>query len=271
MGRRRGVGSPQEGGAEGVMLAGRMPKRGMPKRGERGFTLVETIVAVLVLSLVGLAAAQFAVMAIRTSYAQQMRSTAVSLGDDGVERVQAQIASVNSDSYFTELTKGMSADGVKEAYNALLDAGAFTANAGASASAQISDLGYAATVDGSGKYVQSARTTQGKDFKHSTFQVYTVVEKAYRLSGTMQVKTASEWGLPNHGLEYVSGGGASADVNDRTKAVTKAFTSGSTNTYVPVIRVVVGVTWPDNLTKGKTCIYTTSTLLDVAPDQKIIV
>lgn len=87
MGRRRGVGSPQEGGAEGVMLAGRMPKRG-----ERGFTLVETIVAVLVLSLVGLAAAQFAVTAIRTSYAQQMRSTAVSLGDDGVERVQAQIA-----------------------------------------------------------------------------------------------------------------------------------------------------------------------------------
>ena len=93
MGRRRGVGSPQEGGAEGVMLAERMLKRGMPKRGERGFTLVETIVAVLVLSLVGLAAAQFAVTAIRTSYAQQMRSTAVSLGDDGVERVQAQIAS----------------------------------------------------------------------------------------------------------------------------------------------------------------------------------
>lgn len=243
----------------------------LPKQGERGFTLVETIVAVIVLSLVGLAAAQFAVTAVRTSYAQQMRSTAVSLGDDGVERVQAQLASVKSDSYFEELTKGMGAADVKEAYNALLDAGAFTANAGAAASAQISDLGYAATVDGSGKYVQPARTTQGKDFKHSTFQVYTVVEKAYRLSGTMQVKTASEWGLPDHGLDYVGGGDASADVNDPTKAVTKAFKSGSANMYIPVLRVVVGVTWPDNISKNKICIYTTSTLLDVAPDQKIIV
>ncbi|WP_236028241.1 type IV pilus modification PilV family protein [Bifidobacterium pongonis] len=243
----------------------------MPKRGERGFTLVETIVAVIVLSLVGLAAAQFAVTAVRTSYAQQLRSTAVSLGDDGVERVQAQIASVKSDSYFEELTKGMSQADVKEAYNALLDAGAFTSSAGASPSVAQNDIGYASSADGSDKYIHPARTTQGKDFKQSSFNVYTVVEKAYRLSGTMQVKTASEWGLPDHGLDYVGGGDASADVNNPTKAVTKAFKSGSSHTYVPVLRVVVGVTWPDNISKNKTCIYTTSTLLDVAPDQKIIV
>ena len=179
MGRRRGVGSPQEGGAEGVMLAGRMPKRGMPKRGERGFTLVETIVAVLVLSLVGLAAAQFAVTAIRTSYAQQMRSTAVSLGDDGVERVQAQIASVNSDSYFDELTKGMGESRVDDAYTALQKAGAFTSNG--AVTTQLKDLGWAATADSSDTYIHPARTTTGKDFKQSEFTVYTVVEKAYRL------------------------------------------------------------------------------------------
>lgn len=101
--------------------------------------------------------------------------------------------------------------------------------------------------------------------------MYTVVEKAYRLSGTMQVKTASAWGLPNHGLDYVNGGDASGDVWTPTKPVTKAFKSGSTSTYVPVIRVVVGVTWPDNLTKNKTCIYTTSTVLDVNADWKLIV
>lgn len=269
MGRRRGVGFPQEGGAEGVMLAGRMPKRGMPKRGERGFTLVETIVAVLVLSLVGLAAAQFAVTAIRTSYAQQMRSTAVSLGDDGVERVQAQIASVNSDSYFDELTKGMGESRVDDAYTALQKAGAFTSNG--TVTTQLKDLGWAATADSSDTYIHPARTTTGKDFKQSEFMVYTVVEKAYRLSGTMQVKTASAWGLPNHGLDYVNGGDASGDVWTPTKPVTKAFKSGSTSTYVPVIRVVVGVTWPDNLTKNKTCIYTTSTVLDVNADWKLIV
>ena len=264
MGLRRGIGFPHEGGAEGVV-----PGRRMPKRGERGFTLVETIVAVMVLSMVGLAAAQFAVTAIRTSYAQQMRSTAVSLGDDGMERVRAQIASVSSDSYFDELTKGMGESDVDNAYTALEKAGAFTVNG--TVATQTKDLGWAATADGSGKIIHPARVTTGKDFKQSKFNVYTVVEKAYRLSGTMQVKTASEWGLPDHGLDYVNGGDASSDVWTPTKSVTKAFKSGSANTYVPVIRVIVGVTWPDNQTKNKTCIYTTSTVLDVNTDWKLIV
>ena len=262
--RTRGVAFYRERKAEGMV-----PARRMPKRGERGFTLVETIVAVLVLSLVGLAAAQFAVNAIRTSYAQQMRSTAVSLGDDGVERVQAQVASVDSNSYFDELAKGMGESRVDDAYTALQKAGAFTTNG--TVTTQLKDLGWASVADTSGKYIQPARTTTGKDFKQSQFKVYTVVEKVYRLSGTMQIKTASAWGLPNHGLDYVSGGDASSDVWTPTQSVTKMFKSGSTSTYVPMIRVVVGVTWPDNLTKNKTCIYTTSTVLDVNADWKLIV
>lgn len=55
----------------------------------------------------GLAAAQFAITAIRTSYAQQQRSTAVSLGDDGMERMRAQIANVDANQYLDELIKGM--------------------------------------------------------------------------------------------------------------------------------------------------------------------
>lgn len=38
----------------------------LPKRGESGFTLVEVLVAIVVLSITGLAAAQFAITAIRT-------------------------------------------------------------------------------------------------------------------------------------------------------------------------------------------------------------
>ena len=68
----------------------------LPKRGESGFTLVEVLVAIVVLSITGLAAAQFAITASRTSYAQQQRSTAVSLGDDGMERMRAQIANVDA-------------------------------------------------------------------------------------------------------------------------------------------------------------------------------
>ena len=64
----------------------------LPKRGESGFTLVEVLVAIVVLSITGLAAAQFAITAIRTSYAQQQRSAAIALGSDGIERMRAQIA-----------------------------------------------------------------------------------------------------------------------------------------------------------------------------------
>ena len=39
----------------------------LPKRGESGFTLVEVLVAIVVLSITGLAAAQFAITAIRSS------------------------------------------------------------------------------------------------------------------------------------------------------------------------------------------------------------
>ena len=107
-----------EGAAHGVQLAhsGRRP----PIQGLRrvasidcqnvaspGFTLVEVLVAIVVLSITGLAAAQFAITAIRTSYAQQQRSTAVSLGDDGMERMRAQIANVDANQYLDELIKGM--------------------------------------------------------------------------------------------------------------------------------------------------------------------
>ncbi len=40
---------------------------------------------------------------------------------------------------------------------------------------------------------------------------------------------------------------------------------------MPMIRVVVGVTWDDNMHQGKTCLYTTSELLDIGVDNKLII
>lgn len=90
----------------------------LPKRGESGFTLVEVLVAIVVLSITGLAAAQFAITAIRTSYAQQQRSAAIALGSDGIERMRAQIADHTSapSSYYTDLLPGMGVDDVKKAH-----------------------------------------------------------------------------------------------------------------------------------------------------------
>lgn len=100
----------------------------LPKRGESGFTLVEVLVAIVVLSITGLAAAQFAITAIRTSYAQQQRSAAIALGSDGIERMRAQIADHTSapSSYYTDLLPGMGVDDVKKAHANLTAVGAIT-------------------------------------------------------------------------------------------------------------------------------------------------
>lgn len=111
----------------------------LPKRGESGFTLVEVLVAIVVLSITGLAAAQFAITAIRTSYAQQQRSTAVSLGDDGMERMRAQIANVDANQYLDELIKGMGETSVTAAQKNLSDVGAIAS--------QLADLSYTSSPD----------------------------------------------------------------------------------------------------------------------------
>lgn len=102
----------------------------LPKRGESGFTLVEVLVAIVVLSITGLAAAQFAITAIRTSYAQQQRSAAIALGSDGIERMRAQIVDHTSapSSYYTDLLPGMGVDDVKKAHANLTAVGAIPHN-----------------------------------------------------------------------------------------------------------------------------------------------
>ena len=65
-------------------------------------------------------------------------------------------------------------------------------------------------------------------------------------------------------------GSATADILDPGKTVSGAFTFGA-HTYMPMIRVVVGVTWDDNMHQGKTCLYTTSELLDIGVDNKLII
>lgn len=237
----------------------------LPKRGESGFTLVEVLVAIVVLSVTGLAAAQFAVTAIRTSYAQQQRSAAIALGDDGMERIRAQIAGVDSTRYFSELIKGMGDGSVATAQKNLVDSGAITS--------QFSDLARTGSPDTDDKYVQPVRTTTGKDAKHTTYTVNTVVEKCFRISGTMACKTASQLGVTNSSaISYVDNPAmsATADILTSNKMPSGAFAFGS-ETYLPMIRVVVGVTWADGFNKGRTCIYTTSELLDVSADYKLII
>lgn len=255
-----------EGAAHGVQLAhsGRRPRfRGC---GESGFTLVEVLVAIVVLSITGLAAAQFAITAIRTSYAQQQRSTAVSLGDDGMERMRAQIANVDANQYLDELIKGMGETSVTAAQKNLSDVGAIAS--------QLADLSYTSSPDpDKSKYIQPVRATAGKDAKHTEYTVNTVVERCFRASGEISCKTASQLGISRSSATSYTANtstSATADILDPGKTVSGAFTFGA-HTYMPMIRVVVGVTWDDNMHQGKTCLYTTSELLDIGVDNKLII
>ncbi|MFR2313722.1 MAG: hypothetical protein ACLS6O_02300 [Bifidobacterium sp.] len=62
---------------------------------------------------------------------------------------------------------------------------------------------------------------------------------------------------------------ATADILDPGKTVSGAFTFGA-HTYMPMIRVVVGVTGRQHAS-GQTCLYTTSELLDIGVDNKLII
>ncbi len=245
------------------LAAGRVKR--LTNRGEAGFTLVEVLVAVVVLSVTGLAAAQFAITAIHTSYAQQQRSTAVSLGSDGIERMRAQIADDKSKpaQYYVDLLAGMGVDGVNQAQANLAAVGAI--------SSQPSDLAATDTPDtDAGKYIQPVRATTGKDAKQTKYTVNTVVEKCYRLSGTMDCKTASALGISGGssiaGLDGTEDSSLKSAILSRNSIPTKGFIYES-KTYMPMVRVVVGVTWKDGMNNGKTtAVYTTNELLNVVGD-----
>ena len=96
-------------------------RRALLKRMQRGFTMVEVIVAIGMLTLVGLAAAQFAITAVHSSYAHQQRAIAVGLAESGMEQVQESVKGKDGNTIFSTLTSGMSKSGAQEALKAATD------------------------------------------------------------------------------------------------------------------------------------------------------
>ena len=245
------------------------------RRNQQGFTIVEVLVALLILLLVGTVAVQFAVSAIHTSYQQQQRATAMTLSTSGMEKVRSRIRGMSGDSYLASITAGTTKDQATQAYNALK----------ADDVVRDGDFQLAwsdGTAPASGSIAYSAvDTTSSADTNGTEFKVYTVVGKCYRIAkGNSSSNNAacsaidtSSMGIP----EYVDCDNGTSDeltaaITDPTKCAKGAFKLGSA-TYEPMLRVTVAVEWQFGGfgSSGEKEVYATSEYLDCSPEVDIIV
>lgn len=238
---------------------------------QRGLTMVEVIVAIGMLTLVGLAAAQFAVTAVHSSYAHQQRAIAVGLAESGMEQVQESVKGKEGNTIFSTLTSDMSKSGAQEALKAATDLNVIE---------NASDImGLWWNDSPSATAIRAKVETNDQQGKGTTYTVYTVVGKCYRLSAEASCLSASKQGLVTSSgdvgaYKYVGEGNKAVDaasIMDATKFPTGPFNTGtaSSPTYSPMSRVVVLVTWPDSQHQGKTCWYSTATIFDGSNDDTL--
>ena len=230
-------------------------------RNEQGFTLIEVIVSIALVLVAGLAAAQFTITAIHTSHAQQQRAAAVSIANGSLEQAEALLGSNKPQDYAKTLVKGVKESESKAAWKAVSDLGAV--------SADDMDLFYQleSTSDTGGVTVK--RMAKPEESRSGTFTVYTMLGKCYRKQGTAACKSANALGLPTGGLQSGSTD-VSSQVWSNADMPTAPFkNSADAHTYIPMLRVMVAVTWPDVGGSAKTCVYATSRLIDPNEDKAI--
>ena len=69
---------------------------GLPRRNDSGLTLIEVVVAVVILSIVALASAALGIQGISTSTSQQRQEVAVTIANSAMEQVSAANIAVNT-------------------------------------------------------------------------------------------------------------------------------------------------------------------------------
>lgn len=231
-------------------------------RNEQGFTLIEVIVSIALVLVAGLAAAQFTITAIHTSHAQQQRAAAVSIANGSLEQAEVLLGSNKPQDYAKILMKGVTESNSEDAWNTVAGLGAV--------SADDMDLLYqpASATDTPDSGIKVKRTAQPEESRSGTFTVYTVLGKCYRKQSTAACKSASALGLPPTGGLRSGSADVSSQVWSNTDMPTAPFNNGTVK-YIPMLRVMVAVTWPDVGGSTKTCVYATSRLIDPNEDKAI--
>ena len=202
-------------------------------RAESGFTLVEVIVAIVILTLVGLSSAQFAITAIRSSTSHQQRSAAVSIAASGIEDVRDTTRSSVEFSKTGLKTSGTADPDWADEYDWSVNAGSWSS---------LISLGVVSSSDDQKAYLVTTSTvatsTGGLTGSGSTtYTRYILYRVCYR----------------------------STDSSECTDTDTSSDSSDSR-----MVRVAVAVTWNDAWKSGTTALYTTSILLDDSGDTSAV-
>lgn len=290
-GRLRGVKSEADasagtGGAPAT--PGRTRVRHMPRRGEAGFTLVEVIVALILLLIVGTSAVQFAVNSIHTSMEQRQRSTALTLGISAMEKAMATVNGKSGSDYLAALTAGQTADDEQKAYDALVKLGVIDKD-----DASVTPV----AVGGSGDGTIAVDNGSDKKVNGTSYTVYTLVSKCYRATTDTAnsvdcVAGPSADDMATGTYSYVCANATECASTDSTgladaftsssaipkgafcKKSASGTTSGST-VYSPMLRVTVVVAWRfrggnvEDTTDGVQEVFTTTEYLDCSGESSL--
>ena len=234
----------------------------MRVRSESGFTLIEVIVAVVILTVVGMTAANFAVRSLVTSREMQQRAAAASLAQDQLEKLQSQISSNaetsgHAQSYFNAFVKNISKGGYKQV-NSDLEGGVLPDFQNAVGGISVYNNG---TIDERG--VPSVEKIRKSD---TDYTLYTVVAKCFRSSDSMTLLTS----MPSGTYTYLDKK-TSVDyetLNSPADYVEGRFSDSSGKTYYPMLRLTVFAKWHNN-SKSNDCIYSVTKLIDLSDDGKL--
>lgn len=236
----------------------------MRVRSESGFTLIEVVVAVVLLLIIGLSAGNFAIQAVKASRDAQQRAIAVSIAQEHIEKLSVQI--INQDKYektdetskrsetlFNALTKGISKTDSENAEKALKGYG----------------VDYDKLVSGLTSYNESPDSSAVKAIDESyersstQYTAYTIISKCAVLSGDSDCKKVT-----GTSYSYDDGTSAGSDLNDQKTYVKGRFTDG-TYYYGPMLRATVVVVWK-NFSWGSDIksVYSVSKVFDVNQDKR---
>ena len=236
----------------------------MRVRSESGFTLIEVVVAVVLLLIIGLSAGNFAVQAIKVSREAQQRAAAVSIAQEHIEKLSVQI--INQDKYektddtskrsetlFNALTKGISKTDSENAEKALKGYG----------------VDYDKLVSGLDSYNDSPDSSAVKaidayERSSTQYTAYTIISKCAVLSGDSDCKKVT-----GTSYSYDDGTSAGSDLSSQKTYVKGRFTDG-TDYYGPMLRATVVVVWHNSTraTNNKNSVYSVSKVFDVNQDKR---